>query len=152
MYYKFWVQMKHNLTDIIWFPYVELKINWTFWWWAQNSTSYASSHVIDPYYCQITNLNLHNITHIHNIVLHNWQYYVEYSSYATWMVEYFVEYCQSCRTMLWISVMLCSGDLKCWFLANVIWSCWWSNVIFFPKLSIKQLLQIWWCSPEMTRS
>ena len=48
----------------------------------------------------------HNIIQMHNNVLWDWQYYAEYSSNSTRMMEYYVEYCPSRRPMLYIWIML----------------------------------------------
>ena len=48
----------------------------------------------------------HNIIQIHNIVLWNWQYYVEYSYVQTECEEYSTKWCQSHITVLWIWIML----------------------------------------------
>ena len=47
------------------------------------------------------------IIQIHNNVLWEWQYSTEYSPHSTLIWEYFIEYCQSRRTLLWIWIMLC---------------------------------------------
>ena len=50
----------------------------------------------------------HNIIQMHNNVLWDWEYFVQYSSHSAWMKEYFVEYCLSHKTLLWIWILLCS--------------------------------------------
>ena len=53
----------------------------------------------------LTNPN-HNIIKIHNNVLWDWRYYVEYSIIQFECEEYFTKYCQSYITLLWILIML----------------------------------------------
>ena len=51
----------------------------------------------------------HNIIQIHTSVLWDWQYSEEYSSHLVWIwEEYFLEYCQSHITVLWMWIMLWS--------------------------------------------
>ena len=49
----------------------------------------------------------HNIIHIYNNVLWDWQYYVKCSSHLVWMVEYSTKCYRSHKTLLWIWIILC---------------------------------------------
>ena len=48
----------------------------------------------------------HNILRIHDSVLWDWHYYASHSINQAECEEYFVEYCQSHKTLLWIWIML----------------------------------------------
>ena len=51
---------------------------------------------------------IHNILHIHNNVMWDWQYFMILFTHSTWKMKCYAEYCQSKRTLLWTWMMLCT--------------------------------------------
>ena len=71
----------------------------------------VTKHWLRQIFCQC---EFHNIIQIHNIVLWDWHYSTKYSQiFPTFglivgnIKAYFVEYCLSHITLLWIWIMLC---------------------------------------------
>ena len=50
---------------------------------------------------------LHNIIQIHNNVMWDWHYSIEFSHIQYEYEKYSIDYYQSCKTMLWIWITLC---------------------------------------------